>query len=91
MGSLVGHGIQAYRTAREARRFGFAEKIIANELPGVLAWALGGSQLLAESGGRFIETAAHKAMMEKWRGRTDSVRSWLLDREAVELLRDHDD
>jgi putative DNA primase/helicase len=75
----------------EKRDDRLAEKIIANELPGVLAWALGGSQLLAESGGRFIETAAHKAMMEKWRGRTDSVRSWLLDSDRPELLRDHDD
>lgn len=63
------------------------EKIIEGELPAVLAWALEGARLLAQRGGRFIETAAHKATMDKWRGRTDSVRSWLLDPEAVELRR----
>jgi putative DNA primase/helicase len=68
-----------------------AEKIIASELPGVLAWAIEGAQLLAEAGGRFIETVAHTAMIEKWRGRTDSVRSWLFDRDVVELLRDEPD
>lgn len=75
----------------EKRDDRLAEKIIANEVPGVLAWALHGASTLAQNGGRFIETTAHRAMMEKWRGRTDSVRSWLLDRDAVELLRDHDD
>jgi putative DNA primase/helicase len=68
-----------------------AEKIIASELPGVLAWALEGARLLAQGGGRFLETTAHKAMLEKWRGRTDSVRSWLFDPEAVELFRDRPD
>lgn len=75
----------------EKRDHRLAEKIIANEMPGLLAWALHGAHLLGQSGGRFIETAAHTAMMERWRGRTDSVRSWLLDTESVELLRDHPD
>ena len=75
----------------EKRDDRLAEKIIASELPAVLAWALDGARLLATNNGRFSETAAHKFMMDKWRGRTDSVRSWLLDREAVELLRDHAD
>lgn len=73
----------------ERRDDRLAEKIIAQELPGVLAYAIAGANLLTAGGGRFMETTAHKAMMEKWRGRTDSVRSWLFDREAVELLRDH--
>jgi putative DNA primase/helicase len=68
-----------------------AEKIIGTELAGVLGWALEGAGMLARNHGRFIETAAHIAMMEKWRGRTDSVRSWLFDREAVELACDHQD
>jgi putative DNA primase/helicase len=80
-----------YTRPPEKRDDRLAEKIIAAELPAVLAWALEGAKLLGQNRGRFIETAAHLAMMEKWRGRTDSVRSWLLDREAVELLRDHVD
>lgn len=56
-----------------------AEKIIGTELPGVLAWALEGARLLAVAGGKFPKTDAHAALMEKWRSRTDSVRSWLAD------------
>ena len=74
----------------QARDDHLAEKIIANELPGVLAWALAGAQLLGQSGRRFIETRSHQRMMEIWRGRTDSVRSWLQE-DAVELLRDEPD
>jgi putative DNA primase/helicase len=77
--------------APEKRDDRLAEKIITTELPGVLAWALHGAHVLGHGGGRFMETTAHKAMMERWRGRTDSVRSWLLDPEAIELLRDHPD
>ena len=72
----------------EGRDDKLAEKIIATELPAVLAWALAGANLLGQRGGRFTETAAHLALMEKWRGRTDSVRSWLFEPEAIELLRD---
>jgi putative DNA primase/helicase len=75
----------------EARDDQLAEKIIANELPGVLAWALEGAHRLGQRGRRFLETTAHRRMIDLWRGRTDSVRSWLLDREAVELLRDEKD
>jgi putative DNA primase/helicase len=75
----------------EKRDDQLAEKIIGTELPGVLAWALEGARLLAGSGGRFIETTAHKATMERWRGRTDSVRSWLLDSDAIELRRNRTD
>jgi len=74
----------------QARDDLLAEKIIADELPGVLAWALAGAQLLGQSGRRFIETSAHQRMMEIWRGRTDSVRSWLQE-DAIELLRDEPD
>ena len=72
----------------EKRDDRLAEKVIEAELPAVLAWALEGARLLAQHGGRFLETNAHRTMMDKWRGRTDSVRSWLLDPEAVELYRD---
>ena len=51
---------------------------------------LRGAAMLAANGGRFIETGAQGDVGE-WRGRTDSVRSWLLDPEAIELLRDHAD
>lgn len=77
--------------AEEERDDTLAEKIINTELPGVLAWALAGAQALAEHGGRFIKTAAHRETIERWRGRTDSVRSWLCDPEAIELLRNHAD
>lgn len=65
-----------------------AEKIIATELPGVLAWALEGADLLGKGGGRFSKTAAHVAMLTKWRNRTDSVRSWLADLDANSFARD---
>jgi putative DNA primase/helicase len=64
------------------------EKIIADELPGVLAWALDGANDLAQLGGCFVETRTNADVLNEWRGRTDSVRSWLSDREAVELERD---
>ena len=85
-------GIEFRRTRPpEKRDDRLAEKIVCAELPGVLAWALRGAALLAQNGGRFVETSAHKKMLETWRGRTDSVRSWLLDADSVELLRDHPD
>lgn len=85
-------GLEFRHTRRpEERDDQLAEKIVKTELPGVLAWALRGAALLAQNHGRFIETSAHKKMLEVWRGRTDSVRSWLLDPEAIELLRDHAD
>jgi putative DNA primase/helicase len=73
--------------AEENRDDTLAEKIISKELPAVLAYALAGAKALAEHGGRFIKTAADRETIERWRGRTDSVRSWLADSEAVELLR----
>jgi putative DNA primase/helicase len=74
--------------APERRDDRIADKIIATELPAVLAFALAGAQSLAEHGHRFVETRADQGTIERWRGRTDSVRSWLADSEAVELHRD---
>jgi phage/plasmid-associated DNA primase len=62
-----------------------AEKIVGRELGAVLSWALDGARDLFACDERFIETTVHLDVLDQWRGRTDSVRSFFLDREAVEL------
>lgn len=67
------------------------EKIIANELPGVLQWCLVGAKRLAKN--KFILTTSfsHETLMEKWKNRADSVFAFLSDDEFVKLVPDHAD
>jgi putative DNA primase/helicase len=48
------------------------EKIIREELPGVAWWALEGARRLVEQG-RFTDSPAHHAVIERWRQSADSV------------------
>ena len=67
------------------------EKIIANELPGVLQWCLEGAKRLAHN--KFVLTTSftHEALMQKWKTRADSVFAFLADDEFVKLVPDHAD
>lgn len=61
-----------------------AERIVSNELPAILAWALEGARRLLQRG-EFRPTATHHALMAAWRRRADSVLEFLHDGEACEL------
>jgi len=64
---------------------GLAERIIANELPGIAFWALeGGRRLLAN--GKFSKSMAHDRLMAKWRRSTSSLGEFI--HECCELSAD---
>lgn len=61
-----------------------AKRIIGQELPGILWWALQGAlRLLAR--GHFLMTRSHAETMTKWRLRTDSVLEFLHDTDVCAL------
>lgn len=68
--------------AEKDRDPNLAKKIIASELPGVLAWLLAGLERLLKRG-RFdpVKPAAIAALDNYSRTHTDSVRSWVEDAE----------
>ena len=51
---------------------GLAERIIANELPGIAYWALEGARRLLANG-NFSKSTAHDRLMAKWRRSTSSL------------------
>ncbi|MEO8154722.1 MAG: DUF5906 domain-containing protein [Rhizobacter sp.] len=61
-----------------------AAKIVAQEMPSVMFWALMGASRLQRRGA-FQMTATHAKLMGQWRRRTDSVMEFLHDADAVEL------
>lgn len=63
-----------------------AGRLVRDELPGILAWALVGAARLAARG-RFDATRTHRKLVERWRVDHSSVLTWLTDPEAVELSR----
>jgi putative DNA primase/helicase len=58
---------------------GFAEQIMANELPGVLNWILGGLNHLLKTG-RLDPPAGYLAEMDRLRVEVDSLSAWLDER-----------
>ncbi len=63
---------------------GLAARIVAQEMPAILAWALAGAQRLLQRG-HFEETRAHRHHMSAWQRRTDSVMEFLHDPDVCEL------
>lgn len=63
-----------------------AGRLVRDELPGILAWALVGAERLAARG-RFASTKTHATLLERWRIDHSSVLTWLKDADAVELER----
>lgn len=61
-----------------------ADKIIANELPAIMAWSLQGAKRLQDRG-RFPVTTVHRAMMAQWRHRTSTLIEFLLDKEVCRI------
>ena len=63
---------------------GLAERIIAEELPAVLAWMLEGVKML-QTLGHVPETEQHKLLIAKWRAANNSALQFLLDPAACKL------
>lgn len=61
-----------------------ADRIVEQELPGILAWALQGAIRL-QARGHFLTTSTHTRLMDQWRRRTDSVMEFLHDTEYCVL------
>lgn len=55
-----------------------ANEIIANEMPGVVAWALAGAQRLLQQGG-FTVTAEHSALINEWRRATNTIELFIAE------------
>jgi P4 family phage/plasmid primase-like protien len=64
------------------------EKIAAEEMSQVLAWALQGAKRLAANNFTLSVTKAHDRSLEKWQNAKDSVYGFLHDDEAVERAED---
>jgi P4 family phage/plasmid primase-like protien len=61
-----------------------ADRIIENEMPAILAWALQGARRLHDRG-RFKLTSAHHNLMRMWRHRSSSMLEFLLDTDECEI------
>lgn len=59
-------------------------RILSEELPGLLWWAMEGAQRVVTQGG-FTETATTRRLIEQWRTQANSVLSFLADEDAVRL------
>jgi putative DNA primase/helicase len=60
------------------------DKIVAHEMPGVLARAFAAAESVARAG-RLRTTPSHLALVEKWRHAANPLMQWLADEDAVEL------
>lgn len=60
------------------------ERIIADEMPAVLAWAFRGAERAAERG-TLRTTPAHEAVIAKWKAAANPVLQFLLDEDWVRL------
>jgi P4 family phage/plasmid primase-like protien len=67
-----------HRFTQRTRDAGLADYIIANELPGILAWALhAGAKALHH--GRYTEAPQIEAARDEWRQNADLILAWLRD------------
>ena len=55
----------------------FAESILADELPGIVAWAIEGAALLTMRRDGYTLPASHEQAMAEWRRDADSVAEWI--------------
>ncbi|MBK7278101.1 MAG: hypothetical protein IPI51_22505 [Betaproteobacteria bacterium] len=60
------------------------DKIIAHEMPGVIARAFAAAESVAKAGGLRV-TPSHSAAMDKWRNAANPIIQWLTDVDAIEL------
>lgn len=58
---------------------GLAERIIANEMPGIAYWALEGARRLLAND-RFSSSSAHERLMAQWRRSTSSLDEFIHER-----------
>lgn len=61
---------------------GLAERIIANEMPGIAYWALEGAKRLL-AGGAFSKSTTHDRLMAQWRRSTSSLDEFIYERCAL--------
>ena len=57
---------------------GLAQRIIANEMPGIIHWALQGALRLIEQG-KFSSSKAHDRLMAKWRRSSNSLEEFIAE------------
>ena len=62
---------------------GFADKVIERELPQILQWAIDGAARVLRQG--FTQTDTHQRALKRWQVENNSVLSWLLAGDDVEL------
>jgi len=62
-----------------------AEKILKNEAPAILSWALTGAKRVVDQGFHLTQTEAGEALKQKWKNLGDSVEAFLNDEEAVTI------
>lgn len=66
------------------------KKIISQELPGVLWWALEGAGRLMRAGA-FTRSREHEEVLEKWRNSSDSIAAFIAEKcdKTGEIIRGH--
>jgi phage/plasmid-associated DNA primase len=62
------------------------DKIVAAEVPAILAWAIKGAERVSQAG-RLHESAAQRAAIGRWKAAANPVLQFLLDPDSVELDR----
>jgi phage/plasmid-associated DNA primase len=63
----------------------FAERLLNEELPALLYFAMQGAERLAKSGGKFTPSETHNNLLLRWRMSASSVLEFLHDPESCEL------
>jgi P4 family phage/plasmid primase-like protien len=62
-----------------------AKNILANETPGILAWALDGARRLIQNNYKLTATPEHESLIKQWRLSGDSVEGFLNDESIVQI------
>lgn len=73
-----------YKVSEANKIVGLEEKIIANELPGILHKIFEATERHLKTG-KWPESKAHNEIMEHWRGRSNTVKQWLGDQFFCEI------
>ncbi|MBF0437377.1 MAG: hypothetical protein HQL77_18720 [Magnetococcales bacterium] len=72
----------------EKRILGLAEKIIADEMPGIVGWAFKGARNVMCNGGVITTGIIHARLLTEWKDRASSIREFVLDSHEIERQAD---
>lgn len=73
---------RAFTDKDPAKKTGVSKGIIANQIAGIVAWAIEGAVRLRETDGRYTQSEEGLRLFDDWRTSNDSVLNFLCDEEG---------